>query len=282
MNALTLCRLYLFLLAAIVLAGCWTVRIDTDACEQVDADMKRALTTFAAARALGAVLSVAQGTQVDVKPAGVGLSIAPGQVLQPLNELIERFAAIMLAASVAFGIQLLLLNIGAHQVVSVLLSAAVLVWVALRWRRYGSTPRWMQSLVIALLVVRFAMPVVAMANDTIFQVFMGDDYRSALAGIEQSPAAVADNMPEPLGAHEGWIDRIERWWKSLPNLKAGYEVIIKSASDWTAKIVRLIAIFVMQTIVLPLGFLLLAWRLARLAVYGLVPPKPGGGDNLVG
>lgn len=276
MNALIFRRLYLLLLATIVFAGCWVFRIDTEAREQVDAGLKRALTTFAAARALGAVLSVAEGTQLDVKPGGVGLSLAPGQILQPLNELIERFAAIMMAASVAFGIQLLLLNIGAHQVVSVLLSAAVLIWIALRWRRDGSTPRWMQSVVIALLLVRFAMPLVAMANDTIFHVFMGDDYRTALASIEQSPAAVAGNMPDPPTSHEGWIDRIERWWKTMPSLKAGYEVIIKSASDWTAKIVRLIAIFVMQTIVLPLGFLFVAWRLARLVVHSPTPQLQAG------
>ena len=271
MNALIVRRIYLLLLAAVVLAGCWVVPIDTDAREQIKDGLKRALTTFAAARALGAVLSVAQGTQLDVKPAGVGLSIAPGQILQPLNELIERFAAVMLAASVAFGIQLLLLNIGGHQVVSALLTAAVALWVASCWRRDGNTPRWIQSVLIALLLVRFAMPMVALANDTIFHVFMGEDYQTALASIEQSPAAVAGNLPEPPNGHEGWIERIERWWKSIPSLKAGYEVIIKSASDWTAKIVRLIAIFVMQTVVLPLGFLFAAWRLARLAIHSSNP-----------
>jgi hypothetical protein len=78
--------------------------------------------------------------------------------------------------------------------------------------------------------------------------------------------AVASDGPASDTGQEGWTDRIERWWKSTPNLKVGYEAIIKSASDWSAKIVRLIAIFVMQTIVIPLGILFMAWRLARLAM----------------
>ena len=61
-------------------------------------------------------------------------------------------------------------------------------------------------------------------------------------------------------------DRIERWLPKLPDLKATYEQILKSASDWAERIVKLIALFVLQTVVLPLAFLFAAWRLARAAI----------------
>jgi hypothetical protein len=61
-------RVYLLLVAVVVLVGCWVAPIDTPAREQVNDGLKRALTTFAAARALGAVVSAAQGTQVDATP----------------------------------------------------------------------------------------------------------------------------------------------------------------------------------------------------------------------
>lgn len=227
--------------------------------------LKRALTTFAAARALGAVVSVAQGTQVDATPGGVGVSFAPGQALKPLNELIEQFAAIMLAASVSFGIQLMLLNIGAHHLMSYLVSGAALAWVAWRWQR-GRSPRWLQSLLIGLLLVRFAVPLVAVANEGIYRAFMANDYQAALSGIEKSPTAVVDATQEAPAAQEGWKDRIERWLPKLPNLKATYDQILKSASDWAERIVKLIALFVLQTVVLPLVFLFAAWRLARAAI----------------
>lgn len=67
-------------------------------------------------------------------------------------------------------------------------------------------------------------------------------------------------------AQEGWRDGIERWLPKLPNLKATYDQILKSASDWAERIVKLIALFVLQTIVLPLVFLFGAWRLARAAI----------------
>jgi hypothetical protein len=265
-KSLGLRRAYLLLIAICVLVGCWVAPIDTPAREQVNDGLKRALTTFAAARALGAVVSVAQGTQVDATPGGVGVSFAPGQALKPLNELIEQFAAVMLAASVSFGIQLVLLNIGAHQLMSWLVSIVALVWIAVRWRR-GSSPRWLQSALIGLLLVRFAVPLSAVANEGIYRVFMANEYQAALSGIEKSPGAVTDATREPPAAQgEGWRERIERWLPKLPDLKATYDQILKSASDWAERIVRLIALFVLQTVVLPLAFLFIAWRLARAAI----------------
>lgn len=265
-KSLGLRRAYLLLVAILVLVGCWVAPIDAPAREQVNDGLKRALTTFAAARALGAVVSVAQGTQVDATPGGVGVSFAPGQALKPLNELIEQFAAVMLAASVSFGIQLVLLNIGAHQLMSWLVSIVALVWIAVRWRR-GSSPRWLQSALIGLLLVRFAVPLSAVANEGIYRVFMANEYQAALSGIEKSPGAVTDATREPPTAQgEGWRERIERWLPKLPDLKATYDQILKSASDWAERIVRLIALFVLQTVVLPLAFLFIAWRLARAAI----------------
>lgn len=261
----TLQRIHLLLVAVLVLVGCWVAPIDAPAREQVNDGLKRALTTFAAARALGAVVSVAQGTQVDATPGGVGVSFAPGQALKPLNELIEQFAAIMLAASVSFGIQLMLLNIGAHHLMSWLVSGVALAWVAWRWQR-GRSPRWLQSLLIGLLLVRFAVPLSAVANEGLYRAFMANDYQTALSGIEKSPTAVVDATQEAPVAQEGWRDRVERWLPKLPNLKATYDQILKSASDWAERIVKLIALFVLQTIVLPLVFLFAAWRLARAAI----------------
>ena len=267
MKSIPLQRAYLLLVALAVFVGCWLAPVDAPAREQINEGLKRALTTFAAARALGAVVSVAQGTQVDATPGGVGVSFAPGQALKPLNELIEQFAAIMLAASVSFGIQLVLLNIGAHQLMSGLVCGVALAWGIARWRR-GTSPRWLQSALIGLLLVRFAVPLCAVANEGVYRAFMANDYQAALSGIEKSPTAVIDATQEAPSAQEGWRERVERWLPKLPNLKATYDQILKSASEWAERIVKLIALFVLQTIVLPLVFLLVAWRLARAAIRG--------------
>jgi hypothetical protein len=53
--------------------------LDAFAEAKVDDGFKRALATFAAVRALNALISVAPGTELATQPAGVGLNFAPGQ-----------------------------------------------------------------------------------------------------------------------------------------------------------------------------------------------------------
>ena len=77
--------------------------------EQTEAGFKRALLVFAVSRGLNGVISVAQGTEVAVEPVGIGLNFKPGEILDPINDLVERFSWVMLASSASFGIQRVLL-----------------------------------------------------------------------------------------------------------------------------------------------------------------------------
>lgn len=70
----------------IIIVCSWLAPLDSAANKQVDAGLKRALLSFATARALNAVISVAQGTEVAVEPAGVGVVFTPGQILDPINQ----------------------------------------------------------------------------------------------------------------------------------------------------------------------------------------------------
>src|SRR5690349_10953801 len=90
---------------ALVLAATWLRPIDSIAERHVDAGLQSALITFAAARGLNGVLSLAQGIQV-----GAGASFHPGAILEPLDDLVEQFSGIMLAASLSFAVQRILLE----------------------------------------------------------------------------------------------------------------------------------------------------------------------------
>lgn len=272
MHASKLRHALLVLLAAAVVIGSWWVPADRAAREQIAGGLTRSLAVFAAARALGAVISVAQGTQLDVKPVGVGVSFAPGQALQPLNAFIDQFATVMMVASVSFGIQLLLLEIGTHWVVSALLSAAVAAAALLSWRGRAGTVRWLRPALVLLLVIRFAVPMAALANGVLHRVFMEDGYRAELASIERSPAAVLGRNAGGSGADASLGARLRQWVPDLDDLKARYDAIQKAATDWSLTIVKLISLFILQTVLLPVVFVWLAWRLARALAARLMTP----------
>lgn len=156
-------NLLLALLAAAVLCA-WLRPLDDLAGAQAQAGFKRAVASFATARALNAVISVVQGTEFSVQPLGIGVTLTPGQMLDPLNDLVERFSDLMLVASVAFGVQLLLIEVGMHWGMTLLLSLAAAGWAWQTWQR-ARAPALLTRVLVALLLVRFIVPAAGMASD---------------------------------------------------------------------------------------------------------------------
>ena len=261
-QVLSIRRSLLLLGLAVVLGSAWLAPLDSSASRYVEAGLKRALVSFAAARTLNAVISVVQGTQVDVQPGGVGMTFTPGQVLDPINDLVEQFSLLMLAASVAFGVQLALIRFGAFWAVSLMLSVVALAWAWSTWRR-PPAHEWLTRFLLALLLVRFAMPLIALGSEAAFQLFLEQDYAVGQARIELSADRVASlsalsTEPSP---GENVTDMLKRWWSQGTDVKKRFEELKDVAGRTIEHIVKLIVVFVLQTLVLPL---LLLWMLLRL------------------
>lgn len=130
------------------LASAWMALMDAPAARQVDAGLKRALVSFASARALHGVLSVVQGTQFSAQPLRVGVSLTPRQLLAPVNGLVKSFADFMLVASVAFGIMKVSLAMGGFWLVSAALTLTGMAWLWAYTRQYGAV-LWLASVGVA-------------------------------------------------------------------------------------------------------------------------------------
>lgn len=263
-------RVLVFVALAVVLAAAWLKPLDPIALQQVDAGLKRALVSFATARALNSILSVAQGTQVAVEPGGVGAVFAVGQALRPINDLIAQFAELMLAASIAFGAMKVMISIGGYWMVSAFVTAFAVAWACFRWRGRG-VPAWISRFLLVLLLVRFGIALVTVGSDALFQRFMDGDYaasQSAIAGgaAQLSALAPAETQPPPA---TGLGDRIAGWWSKNVDVGGRLEKLKQAAGLMTEHLVRLIVVFLMQTLVLPL---LLFWILYRAGRLALDPP----------
>ena len=64
-------RVVAIVIVAAMVVCAWLGPLEAAANRQIDAGLKRALVSFAVARSLNAIISVAQGTQVSVQPLGV-------------------------------------------------------------------------------------------------------------------------------------------------------------------------------------------------------------------
>lgn len=261
------------LLLVAILFLSWTSPLDAMSTEQVDAGLKRALVTFATARMLNAVISVAQGTDVAIEPAGIGVKFAPGEILDPINDLVEKFSTLMLFASIAFGIQKILITLGGHSVVSATLSAAVVLWSA--WHLSGRhIPEWCTKLLLITLVLRFAVPLVTVGSNELFQQFLAKDYGQSQTVLESGAANVM-NMAALDAQPQTQENRslLDRWKEMAPNINVKERLahIQGSAEQWTEKMINLMVVFLLQTLIFPL---LLLWGLASFAKSLLVPLPP--------
>ena len=256
-------RIAIILTVAIVMACSWLPQIERVANDQLDAGLKRALISFAAARTLNAVISVAQGTELAIQPVGIGVNFAPGQILDPVNDLVEQFSALMLTASIAFGVQKVLLSIGSHWLISLVVTGFTVLWGALFLLH--RSPDWLSRIVVVLLMVRFAIPAAAIGSDMAFRHFMADDYQASQKSIDMTAGQVEKLRPSApaVPENQSMIDKFKGLLKSQSaEWKAGVEHIKGSIEQVTEHIVKLIAIFLLQTLVIPV---VLLWMLYRLS-----------------
>ena len=116
----------LLLVAFTLFALCFalTFTIDDNAKKIVDDSFKQSVIVFGSAKALNGVISLAQGTEINL-PFVV---VAVGEILDPINDLVEQFSLIMLASLVSLGIQKILLGFLTNDIYNYVLFAFILVF----------------------------------------------------------------------------------------------------------------------------------------------------------
>ncbi|MBI2397246.1 MAG: hypothetical protein HYV17_05575 [Xanthomonadales bacterium] len=264
------------LVLAVALA--WLGVLDRVAAGELDAAFKRSFATFAIARSLNGVISLVQDADVSVSPVGIGVSVSPGELLDPLNDLLEQFSTLAFTALTALGIQKFALQLSDSLLLNLLLSAAAAAWWLTRWWSHalGWQPIAARALVFAL-ALRFLVPGFALATALIDRTLLTPEFEAAKAALQlSSDAAEAEAAPLPASESEGIGAQITRWWESA---KAGVDVrerverirgIVEHAAE---PLVTLAVVFLLQAIVLPLAFLALGAQLLRTLLAGALPAR---------
>lgn len=242
------------LILALLLALVWFRPLDTVAEQYTESGLKRAFATFAAARGLNAVISVLQSASVNFQ-IGAGASLQLGAVLDPLDDLVEQFSALMLAATLSFATQRLLIEVSGALLVSVLLTVLFLAWGAFHWKN-RAPPGWLPKLALGLLCLRLAVPMAALGSEVTYRLLLESKYETSQAQIKTADVADAEAQ-----SGEGLAERVKRWWTQSADMGKKIEALKARADGWVEHIVRLAAVFIVQTAVLPLLFL---WAMLRL------------------
>ena len=118
---------------AALLIGLKVPGLDTTADTYFQDAITKAGLAYATIRTINASVSIIKESTVQLEPAGVGLSLAVGQVLDPIDDMTERLSHVLVTAIVSLGVQKLCYEIGVTLVPSFfavgLLAISLLIWV---------------------------------------------------------------------------------------------------------------------------------------------------------
>jgi len=248
--------------------------VDQRAAVEYESLFQRAFVTFALARTINGVISVVQGTEFALQPAGVGVTLTPGEILDPVNDLVERFSWIMLGATISLGVQNVLLDISSWWLVQALVSALA-AWVLIRLWYPGQGKHVYYPILIRVflfsLFIRFAVPGMLIANDLLYQQFLEPRYQQSTqiiskAGEELEQLGNEVEAEEGESEETGLLDSISRALSDTVesmDLSGKLSRMQTRASELTEHLVQLSVVFILQTGLMPVVFLWLFVQLLK-------------------
>ena len=258
-------------------------KLDAAGNEYFDDAMTRAVYTFAVVRGLNGLISVIQGTDVAISPAGIGVQLAVGEVLDPVNDLIERFSLIMLLSTTSLGIQKILLEMGVWFGFKILLSLSMLIlligiWTSHIFPKLNLMPLGYKLLLISL-VIRFCIPAVALISESMYTLFLEKQYTESLKSLEKVNQEIKDTDIIDEGGKTpkddpGYWDALKKVYKDTKDaidIRGKIIFLKEKISDYAKYIINLMIVFLLQTVIIPLCVL---WGLIRLAAYIGGRPQP--------
>jgi CBS domain containing-hemolysin-like protein len=251
-----------------------TKLFDTYGEQYTEEGFQRSVVAFAIAKTLNGAISVVQGTEVAVEPAGIGLILTPGQILDPVNDLVERFSWVMLICTTSLGIQAILLKIFSSDYFSIVVAASLFLMVLFLWKHYKTSVSLKNILyraMVFLVILRFFIPIMAISSDGLYKAFLETTYIESQQQLEKSNATIANISKDnqKINNEEKEMSWLEMMSSSIDsaidsiNVDKHVEQLKVEAENLTNHIINLIVVFTMQTILFPLIFIWLAMKLIK-------------------
>jgi len=226
--------------------------------------------SYSVSRIINATVSVVKESSIELEPAGIGMSLAVGQIVDPINDMVERLSNVLVMSIASLGVQELAYEISVT-IVPQILAVFLFLLSLLVWFRNDRVFR-LQKIIMSVLVIasiaRFCLPISSMANEFLQEVFFED---KILEANEKLAASTADlNKIEDIDVPkvDGFMDTIGNGASYIKeksvDFKNTIQAIMKNKGVIVENLLRLtflyLGIFIIQVLALPL---LIFWFLMR-------------------
>jgi hypothetical protein len=217
---------------------------------------------YATCRVINASVSIVKESSLQLEPAGVGVSLAVGQVLDPIDDLTERLSDVLVTAITSLGVQKLVYEISvsiAPPILSVFLFAVSFLSL-FEFDRLKFFQKTILRFTILIVIARFCLPISSLANDFLNNHFFNDRISTAntqLSVVSSELTRVKDfSLPEidgVLGTIANSASFLKQKARELNNALVS---TVSNMGDLIENLLKLtflyVGIFLIQVIVLPL------------------------------
>ena len=158
----------------------WTDGLESPSDEYITESLKSGAVVWAVARGINGVVSTLKGTEINPP----FITFAVGEVLDPIDDLIERFSGLLMLALGSLALQKLLLVIFGHYGFSVLITLLfLLLSLSATYARFGTWFNPLLKLFCITIALHFSMAAAILANSLVDKVFLQEADDEHIAGM---------------------------------------------------------------------------------------------------
>jgi hypothetical protein len=251
---------WMLIFIAVIITLSWLNFLDEYGDRYTTRAITQAATTYGIARGINAIVSVLQSTEVSIGIA----SLSPGEFLDPLNDLIERFSWVTMMAIASLGIQKLLLTIASSLMFKILLTITGAIFFYSIIYSGGREQNAMMRLFVIALFLRFAVGSVVVANDLVEYFFLVDTKAQATSELAETTNALNEIN---FGIKSKKED--QGWWENITDTLSVVsgnqnEKIKEQTEKVSNNVIDLIVVYVAQAIIFPIIFL---WAFYKMTLW---------------
>ena len=249
------CYLVLLVVCGVLL---W-MPLESNIGQQLASMLTVTLSVYAVLRGLNAVISMAQGTELAIEPMGVGMTLTPGELLDPLNDMVEQVSTVLLVASASIGIQKIILDLSDIELLRLVLDGISVIAILLVAIKSVSliTQKSVIKLIFILTLLRLVVPTMVLTSNMMQTWLETERQESILVLVSTESDVRALNTATADDQDSGWFESLTAKLK-LTNL---FTVIKTKTDNAVTAVVYILAEFVLVFILIPVLFIGIAYKL---------------------
>jgi len=259
-------KLFISVIILLILFLNFGMNVDEKAMLILDESFNRAMSAFGLAKALNAIISLIQGTELSLTPVGIGMNFSIGEVLDPFNDMVERFSWVMLFSSVSLGLEKLLLILSSKLFLQVALVMSGLISLFFLWMKKIKSTLFLEysfKLFALLIILRFTAIIFVYSSEYVYTNLLQTQYNQAAEVITETKVKLEDIQTQnkkllEVNKSSSFFDSLDSKYNGITsslNISKQLDILKESIDVTTKNIITMITIFVFQTVLMPLLFL---------------------------